>query len=329
MPAFAEVLGLPAVGVDDDFFALGGHSLLAIRLVSRIRAVLGAELRGPGAVRGADAGRAGGAAGRARAGARPAAGRAAAAGAGAAVVRAAAAVVPRPAGRAQRRPTTSRSRCGCPATWTPARWTRRCATWSAGTRCCAPCSRPRTASRTSRSWTRRAGLGAAGRRTSAGRGAATRRWPRRRGTRSTWRPRCRCGPGCCAPAPDEHVLVLVLHHIAGDGWSMAPLARDLSAGVRGAAGRAGAGLGAAAGAVRRLRAVAAGAARRRGRPGQPAVRAGGLLAARRWPGCREELALPADRPRPAVASYRGHAAPAGGPGRGAPAGWRGWRGRRA
>ncbi|MEU4890933.1 amino acid adenylation domain-containing protein [Streptomyces sp. NPDC044780] len=41
---YADILEVPGVGIDDDFFALGGHSLSATKLMSRIRGRLGVEL---------------------------------------------------------------------------------------------------------------------------------------------------------------------------------------------------------------------------------------------------------------------------------------------
>ncbi|MFN7802624.1 MAG: condensation domain-containing protein, partial [Planctomycetaceae bacterium] len=112
----------------------------------------------------------------------------------------------------------------------------------------------------------------------------------------------------CVLGPNEHVLLLVLHHIAADGTSLTPLWRDLSTAY---------------------------AARTQGRAPAwqplPVQYADYTLWQQRWLGSAEdaasvtarelqfwrealaglpdELTLPTDRPRPRVASYRGGAVP--------------------
>ena len=202
---------------DDDFFALGGHSLLAIQLVPGCgRAGCGAG--GAGAVRGADAGGAGGAAGAGR----PGPGAAGARGRGRSGCRCrspSSGCGSSTSWKARPRSTTCRWRCGWPATLDAPRWSAALADVIAGTRCCARCSRPQTA----QPYQQVVGLAELG-------------WqlpvtPVAEADLAETVAQIAAEPfdlsaqvplraaAAAPPARRMHVLVLVVHHIATDGWS--------------------------------------------------------------------------------------------------------------
>ncbi|WP_127537653.1 amino acid adenylation domain-containing protein [Paenibacillus illinoisensis] len=108
--------------------------------------------------------------------------------------------------------------------------------------------------------------------------------------------------------PDEHVLLLLLHHIAGDGWSLSPLMRDLSQAYR-------ARVQGAAPSWEPLRVQYADYAvwqdRLLGDEGQPDSLIARQLEfwSRQLEGLPEQVTFPADYPRPVVSSYRGGTIP--------------------
>ena len=235
---FAEVLGLERVGIDDNFFALGGHSLLATRLISRIRATLDVEL----AIRSLfEAPTVEALAKRLDEGADGAS--------GACVPLARPAEIP--LSFAQRRlwfldRLEGRERdLHDPAGAAAHGRARPCRAGGGARR---PGGAPREPAHHLPRHARgsaaadpggiRGAAAACGRRRVTEAGACRRRSLRRRGAASISPASRRCGRICLRWAPSEHVLLLLLHHIAGDGWSLAPLARDLAALTRRAAGAA-------------------------------------------------------------------------------------------
>ncbi len=132
--------------------------------------------------------------------------------------------------------------------------------------------------------------------------------PRPSATASTSPPSRRCCTVLFGDGPDHHTLLLLLHHIAGDGASTTPLARDLATAYAARlAGRAPEFTPLAGQHVdhtARLQLLL-------GSPAEPTALAEAQLA--HWrealAGLPDQLELPADRPRPPVATSAGDTVP--------------------
>ena len=285
----------------------------ARRRAASARALRAAEAGGPR--RGGGGGRRGPRGRRAGVAAGAAAGPARGGRGAAAVVRPGAALVPRPARSRLSRPTTSRSPWSSPGPSTPRRWSRRSPRWSAArSRCAPPSSRsaalPASGSPLSipplrqpcRGWTSRRCRRRAGRARRSGSGASrsTAASTSQRGPLfDALLVRARAGTATvsCSPPPRHRGRLVG----GGPGRRAGGALRGVPRGARLAAARA-------ADPVRRFRRLAAPVAGRRARSAELAyweTRLGGEVA---------PVELPADRPRPAIQTFRGgrrqHALPA-------------------
>ena len=97
----------------------------------------------------------------------------------------------------------------------------------------------------------------------------------------------------------EHVLLLTMHHIVTDGWSVGVLVRELTTLYEAYSRREASPLRSCRFSMRTLRCGSGSGCKAK------CWRSSWVTGASSWPGAAGVLELPTDRARPAVQSYRG------------------------